>query len=149
MLRTSSSLPRLMVAASLVSLDIGGVARADDNDACVTAYEKSQQLRKEGKLGASREQLNLCVQPRCHDLIKRDCSRWTLELERIMPTVLVTVRDAHGIDIPAVRVLVDGALLQHRLDGKPHEVDPGTHLFRFEHDGSILAEERIVVQEGE
>jgi hypothetical protein len=149
MLRTSSFRSALL-ATSLLALDLGArTAKADDTDACLAAYEKAQQLRKDGGLGASREQLNVCVQPKCHALIKRDCSMWMAELEKAVPTIIVNARDAGGRDLLAVRVLVDGAVLQDRLDGKPHEVDPGVHLFRFERDGSVLAEERIVIQEGE
>jgi hypothetical protein len=145
-----SSLRGAFVVASLLALDIESrTALADDTDACLAAYEKSQQLRKDGKLGASREQLNLCVQPRCHSLIKRDCSRWMSELERAEPTVIVKARDARGKDVLDLRVAVDGALLQERLDGKPHEVDPGVHVFRYEKDGTLIGEERVVVQEGE
>jgi hypothetical protein len=149
MFRTSSFRSALL-ATSLLALDLGvRTAKADDTDACLAAYEKAQHLRKDGRLGASREQLNLCVQPKCHALIKRDCSMWVAELEKAVPTIIVNARDASGKDLLAVRVLVDGAVLQDRLDGKPHEVDPGIHLFRFERDGSLLAEEKIVIQEGE
>jgi len=151
MLLFRSALRGTFVAASLLALDVagGGLARADDTDACLDAYEKSQQLRKEGKLGASREQLTQCVQPKCHSLIKRDCSRWMAELERAEPTVIVKARDAQGKDVLDVHVLVDGVLLQDRLDGKPHEVDPGVHVFRYQKDGTSLGEERVVMQEGE
>jgi hypothetical protein len=71
------------------------------------------------------------------------------ELEKVVPTVIVNARDARGRDVLAVRVLVDGAVLQDRLDGKPHEVDPGVHVFRFERGDAVLAEERVVIQEGE
>src|SRR3954469_9364872 len=84
----------------------GGVALADDTDACVAAYEKSQHLRKEGRFGASREQLVDCVRATCPSLVKKDCSRWTAELETAMPTVIVAARDAQGKDMLAVRVLV-------------------------------------------
>jgi hypothetical protein len=148
--RAGSFVRVALFAASLLSLDIGGrVARADDTDACLAAYEKSQQLRKDGQFAASREQLTLCVQPKCHNLIKRDCSRWMSELERVEPTVIVKARDAQGKDVLSVRVSVDGAVFQDRLDGKPHEVDPGVHVFRYEKDGAPLGEERVVIQEGE
>jgi hypothetical protein len=150
MVRARSLFRCALVAGSVLALDLHGrEARADDTDACLSAYEKSQQLRKEGKLSSSREQLNLCVQPKCHNLIKRDCSKWMAELEKVAPTVIVNARDKEGRDLLSVRVLVDGAVFQDRLDGKPHEVDPGLRVFRFEREGSLLAEERVVIQEGE
>ncbi len=147
--RTHFFLPAVTMAASLLSLDGASVARADDNDTCLAAYEKAQRLRKDGKLGASRDELALCVQPKCHALIKRDCSRWMTELERVAPTVIVNARDAQGKDVLDVRVTVDGVLLLDRLDGKPHELDPGVHVFRYEGDKAVLSEERVVIREGE
>jgi hypothetical protein len=150
MLAARPSLRVVFAAASLLALDVGSrVARADDTDACLAAYDRSQQLRKDGKLAASREQLTLCMQPKCHALIKRDCSLWMAELEKAEPSVIVKARDAQGKDVPSVRVSVDGALFQERLDGKPHELDPGVHVFRYERDRTFIGEERVVVQEGE
>jgi len=126
-----------------------GVARADGTDACLAAYEKSQQLKQDGKLAASREQLVQCVQPTCPSLVKKDCSQWLAELDASTPTVIVNARDAAGKDVAKVRVLVDGAVLMDPIDGKPHAIDPGVHVFSYEREGSEATEESIVIQEHE
>jgi hypothetical protein len=133
---------------ALVAL-LAADGRADDTDACLAAYERSQELRKEGKFRASREKLVECLRASCPSLVKKDCSRWVAELEPATPTVIVNARDAQGKDLIAVRVLVDGALLVERLDGRPHEVDPGEHVFRYEGEGAEPIEEKVVVQVGE
>jgi hypothetical protein len=124
-------------------------AHADGTDACLAAYEKSQQLRQDGKLAASREQLVQCVQPTCPNLVKKDCSQWLAELDASTPTVIVNARDGEGKDVLNVRVLVDGAVLLDKLDGKPHQIDPGVHVFRYEREGNEPIEESIVIQERE
>jgi hypothetical protein len=138
------------IAALLLALGaIGRVARADSTEACLAAYEKSQQLRQDGKLAASREQLVQCVQSTCPSLVKKDCSQWLAELDASTPTVIVNARDAQGKDVAKVRVLVDGVVLMDQLDGKPHQIDPGVHVFRYEREGAEAIEESIVIQERE
>jgi hypothetical protein len=144
----SAKLAAASVAAWMVCAS-GNVARADNTDACLAAYEKSQQLKQQGKLGASREQLVQCVQPTCPALVKKDCSQWLADLDASTPTVIVNARDAEGKDVLNVRVLVDGAVLMDKLDGKPHPIDPGVHVFRYEREGADPTEESIVIQEHE
>jgi hypothetical protein len=140
----------LALVSSLLALDVAEhVARADGTDACLAAYEKSQQLKQEGKLSASREQLVQCVQPTCPSLVKKDCSQWLAELDASTPTIIVNARDAEGKDVLNVKVLVDGVVLVDQLDGKPHPIDPGVHVFRYEREGSEPIEESIVIQEHE
>jgi hypothetical protein len=136
------------IAALLLSLP-EHTARADETEACLAAYDGSQRLRKEGKLAASREQLVLCVRPACPRLVQRDCSQWLSSLDAITPTVIVNARDADGKDVLSVRVLVDGVVLSDKLDGKPHPVDPGVHVFRYEREGASPVEENVVIREGE
>jgi hypothetical protein len=147
----SSPLSRCGIAlAALVAIGAAEqTARGDGTDACLAAYEKSQQLKQEGKLAASREQLVLCVQPTCPTVVKKDCSQWLAELDASTPTVIVNARDAEGKDVLNVRVLVDGAVLVDKLDGKPHAIDPGVHMFRYEREGAEPIEESIVIQEHE
>ena len=90
-----------------------GVVRADGTDACLAAYEKSQQLKQDGKLAASREQLVQCVQPTSPEPGQKDCSQWLAELDASTPTVIVNARDGEGKDVAKVRVLVDGVVLMN------------------------------------
>jgi hypothetical protein len=140
----------VVLAASLLALGaVERAARAQGTEACLAAYEKSQQLRQDGKLAASREQLVQCVDPACPNLVKKDCSQWLAELDASTPTVIVNARDAEGKDVAKVRVLVDGVVLMEQIDGKPHQIDPGVHVFRYEREGAEAIEESIVIQERE
>jgi hypothetical protein len=48
-----------------------------------------------------------------------------------------------------VRVVVDGRTLIEHLDGKPIELDPGTHRFRYEAAGFTPIEESLVLALGD
>jgi hypothetical protein len=70
------------------------------------------------------------------------------EVEAAMPTVVLAARDARGQDVLGALVSVDGVPIAQGLDGKPLEVDPGVHKFRFESAGAVV-EQVVLVREGE
>jgi hypothetical protein len=125
------------------------VAAADDKRVCIDAYARAQQLRQQMMLRASREQLLVCAQDRCPDLARSDCIKWLREVDDAIPTVVARARDAHGFDLPDVRVFLDGKLLANRLDGRPLRVDPGEHMLRFERTDVPVVEQTLVAMVGE
>jgi hypothetical protein len=127
-------------------------ARAADNDVkagCLDAYVNAQHLRDGGRLLESRTLLAVCARDPCPQLLHSDCSTWLAEVDRLVPSVVITVRDANGEDMATTRVRLDGRLLVEHLDGRPVEVDPGDHVFRFEPQGRAAIERRIVIHAGE
>ena len=70
------------------------------------------------------------------------------EVAAAIPTVVLGVRDARGQDVLSARASVDGVAVAHGLEGKPLEVDPGVHTFRFESAGAA-AEQVVLIREGE
>jgi hypothetical protein len=121
---------------------------AEDKKACLTSYESSQELRRQGSLRAAREQFAICARAVCPKALSVDCTKWLEEVQSTMPTVVIEGRDAAGGETIAIRVLLDGKPLVERLDGRAIEVDPGQHTFRYEYGGEHI-EERIVIREGE
>lgn len=116
---------------------------------CAQAYEMSQRLRQDGKLKQAREQALICAQPACPAVLVGDCTRWLLELERALPSVVVEVRDAGGRVLSEVSVSVDGQPLTSSLDGRALTLDPGQRLFKITlADGRTVAR-TVVVAEGE
>ena len=93
-------------------------ARATSTEACLAAYERSQELRLDGKFEASREQLSQCVDEGCPGLVRKDCSQWLGELDAAMPTIIFNARDAEGKDLVSARVRVDGNVMLEKLDGR-------------------------------
>jgi hypothetical protein len=119
-----------------------------DKIECATSYTKGQELRRQGSLRAAREQLLVCASERCGK-IQPECVRWVTELDETMPSVVLRARDAQGGDVADVRVLLDGAPLVERLDGRTVPVDPGEHTFRFERAGSPPVDFHALIVEAE
>jgi hypothetical protein len=125
------------------------VARADDVMTCVSASELAQLLRDEGKYKKTREQLLVCMREVCPTVVRRDCVQWLGEVDALMPSVVLSAKDAAGHDLSDARVTLDGAPLTNKLDGRPIALDPGEHVLRFEVSGASMAEERLVMHAGE
>lgn len=122
---------------------------ANDADTCANAAEESQPLRKKGQLTLAREKLLVCARPVCPAFVRNDCTTWLAEVERGLPSVVVSATDDKGKDLTAVKVSVDGKVVLEKLDGRAFPVDPGEHTFTFETDGAAPVTEKVLVREGE
>ena len=126
-----------------------GVARADDKQVCIAASDEGQQLRDDGKYRRAREAFAACARDACPSLVRRDCMKWLADLEQSSPSIVVGAKDDKGGDLVDVTVLVDGAALVTKLDGKPTPVDPGAHVLRFQTAGYPAVEQHVMVRAGE
>jgi hypothetical protein len=141
-LRTAAQTALLVFLASAPAL-------ADvTKDQCIDANGKGQELRREGKLSAAREQLRLCANPTCPAMVRDDCTKRLDDLERAQPTIAFEVK-ASGADVSAVKVTMDGKPLAERLDGTALPVDIGEHVFTFEVPGQPPVTRTLVLTEGE
>ena len=144
--------PALVAAMAVVTAMLAeGVAAAapDEREQCAASAEQAQQLRDEGKYRRAREQMLVCARDVCPGPIKSDCGKWLAELDRDAPTVVFGARDSNGADVLDVKVSMDGAPIQERLDGKPVLVDSGEHVFKFENKEGAVMEERVLVRAAE
>jgi hypothetical protein len=136
------ALGALFVLASTASAP--KVARADEVDACVDAADRAQQLRDQGKLIATREQLLLCGVSTCPGAVAKQCVRWLHEVDDQLPTLSLRVRD--GVtDVTDVEVLIDDVSLMTALDGRPVPIDPGPHRLTFRR-GNVTVEQSLVAR---
>ncbi len=135
-----------MVAASLFATL---PAFAADAKTCADSFDKGQALRRENKLRAARETLLECSTQACPSMMMKDCSDLLVEIEQSMPSIVVTAKDASGMDAIAVKVIADGVVLATSLDGKALVLDPGVHAMRFEMTGATPIERQVVVHEGQ
>jgi hypothetical protein len=135
--------PALATAIVLAS----GLARADAT--CISAYEQTQTLRKDGKPLAAKAQAAVCARESCPALLVKDCTKWLSELEAAIPTVVLDPRTPAGGLRTDVRVKVDGVTVSEKLDLKPLAVEPGSHSFVFEADGATPAERTVLLRDGE
>ncbi|MGA7118862.1 MAG: hypothetical protein WBY94_02130 [Polyangiaceae bacterium] len=124
-------------------------AFSDDRAACLEAASKGQTLRDAHELVEAREELLVCAGPRCPAVVQADCINWLEDVQRALPTVVISAKDASGADLVDVRVSMDDQPLLPKIDGLALPVDPGPHAFRFESKGRAPAELRVLIKEGE
>jgi hypothetical protein len=116
--------------------------------ACSQAYEKAQEEKAAGRLNFAIAQLKDCVDTACPKFIREDCSRWLVEAEAALPSLVFAVR-RDGKDQLEVEVTCDGAVLAQALDGKAIPIDPGLHTFIIRIPGFDPVERQLLVREGE
>jgi hypothetical protein len=134
-----------LFAASLII----GAARADEGAACFDAAEKGQTLRAAHKLVDARDQFRLCAAPTCPASVQTDCVTWVAEVEKGVPTVVLSAKDATGNDVIDLDVTMDGAPLATKLDGTSLPVNPGPHTFRFQWSDGTSRDLQKVIAEGQ
>jgi hypothetical protein len=130
---------RRAIAATAVfaCLTQGSLALADSlsKEACIDAHSRGQDAKELGKLSLARKLFQTCSQPSCPAAVQGDCARFADDLSRMQSSLSFSARDGSGSDLPDTSVYVDDVLIVTRLDdGKPHDVDPGKHVVKFQHD---------------
>jgi hypothetical protein len=142
--------PGILVAIFVVAW---GPARASgaspaETEACLRAAEQAQALRDEHHLLLeARQRLLVCSRDVCPDVVRRDCTTWLSEIEAATPSLAIHARDAHGDDVLAVRVVVDGVVRASVLDGTSLPVNPGPHRIRLEASSGTSVEREVLVTE--
>jgi hypothetical protein len=124
-------------------------ASAGDSDPCVEAASKGQQLRDAHQLVEAREQFRLCGTAQCTAAVQGDCATRLADVERSLPSIVLTARDRSGADLVEISVSVDGQPLLQRLNGLSVAVNAGPHTFRFERPGVGSLDRVVTVREGE
>jgi len=124
-------------------------ARADESAiaSCLAAAERGQDLRSAGKLVSARRAFLACVSPRCPEMVQQDCGQWLAALDENLPTVVVLATVGNR-DVWDVNVSVDGESFAKQLDGRAMPIDPGRHVFTFEHRDRRV-EQVVVIAEGQ
>lgn len=121
---------------------------ADDRAACLDASSKGQTLRDQHKLVAARQQFRLCAASGCPSVVQTDCASWLTDIERAVPTVVLSAKSGTGVDLFDVRVTLDGQPLATKLDGQALSIDPGPHAFHFEQADGTHVDLQVLVKEG-
>ena len=137
------------IASLTLALVLATAATARADTACITAYEQTQTLRKDGRPGAAKAQASICARDACPALLTKDCNKWLAELELIIPSVVLDPRAPNGGLRSDVRVKLDGTPLTDRIDAKPIAIEPGSHTFLFEAQGAVAVAVSVVLREGE
>ena len=141
----TSLLIGLLASATLAT----SAAAADDKAACLSASQQAQTLRDAHKLVEAREQLRACARKQCPAVVQKDCVAWLGEIERSLPTVVVTAKDQAGADLADVKVTVDGSPLVDKLDGSAVPMNPGMHTFHFASSDGTTLDQQVLIKEGQ
>jgi hypothetical protein len=124
-------------------------SRADDKAVCLDAASRGQSLRDAHKLLEARDKFRICARPQCPGIVQQDCGGWLADVERSLPTVVVTAKDAAGADVVDVSVTADGQPLATRLEGQAVPINPGNHSLQFRLADGTQLERQVLVREGE
>ena len=134
----------LLAPAALVTAG----AHADDRAACLDAASMGQTLRNAHKLVEAREHLRVCAAAGCPAAVQTDCASWLADVERAVPSVVVTARSGAGQDLVDVKVSMDGQPLVAKLDGQAVQLDAGPHTFHFVGADGTTLDQTVIVKEG-
>jgi hypothetical protein len=141
----------LLLSGLLASLCLATAspARADEKAACFNAASMGQTLRDAHKLVEARDQFRICARRQCPAMVQQDCGGWLGEVQRDLPTVVVTAKDGKGSDLENVQVTMDGQPLLTTLDGQAVPMNPGEHVFHFAAADGTQVDQRAVIKAGE
>jgi hypothetical protein len=147
----AARLTRTVITAGILATAtvVSSAARADEKAACLGAASKGQTLRDAHQLIEARDQLRTCARQACPSIVAADCATWLDAVEKSLPTLVMTAKNAAGADVIAVKVSVDGHPLLAALDGKAAPMNPGPHTFHFEAEDGWTADQQVLVKEGE
>jgi len=116
--------------------------------ACLDASSQAQTLRDAHKLLEARDQLRICAQQGCPEVVQKDCLSWVDAVEQSLPTVVITAKDAGGKDLIDLKVTADGQPLTSKLVGDAIPMNPGPHTLHFETADGVTLDRQVVVREG-
>jgi hypothetical protein len=136
----------LGVVASVCLASWDGTAADKTSLGCIQASDEAQTARDGGNLLRARELFAECAAPKCPALIRRDCTNWVEQVQQQIPSVVLGAHDAQGRDVLDARVTVDGQPMDKRVVGGPLELNPGSHVIRWESAGSEPVEMRIALR---
>lgn len=146
-MRPTSRLLAASLAVAVASPSFAFAQSKVDKKACTAAYEQTQKLRKSGKLVDAKKSALACAQEGCPTFVRDECTSWTVDIEKSMPTIVVAVVDDAGNDVTDVTVKLDGEAIS--ATGGAVALDPGTHKVSVKRGDEDAIEQDVVAHEGE
>lgn len=147
-----SRLSRALVHATIVALPFSAPTRASaalvDKEVCLASYASGQRLMRASRLRDAKKDLLVCGDEGCPSVLRKDCSDWLAEVERKMPSVVVSAHADRESTLDGAQVVIDDGA-PAALDGAPIELDPGAHVIRLLRPGRPSLEASIVLKEAE
>ncbi len=134
---------------SLAAAQEAQPAPADPKVVCSQAFEQAQRQRNESHYVAANQEVLKCANPACGEALFQECTKLYTELQGAIPSVVFAARDKNGNELSDVRVTIDGQPFTEQLDGKPVQLDPGSHTFGFTAQDYPPIERVAVIRAGE
>lgn len=133
--RVTQALRRALTVVGVVSLSLLHLtvahAATPAQRRCARTYEQAQEHAIRGELLQARRLLKRCLEMRCGRFLRRECRVALQDVNREIPSVILSFRAKDGRAERDIRVEMDGETLVRSLDGEPVFVNPGFHTFTF------------------
>jgi hypothetical protein len=148
---TSKHWQAVLLAASIVAAQLGSAATARaDAKSCTNVHASAQREQKAGHLKAASEQFMACGSDEsCPEAIRTDCMDRYASVEKLIPTVILSLVDERGNDVTSVQVYSNDQLLTSELDGRPIALEAGKYRFRFVLPSGQEVTSDVLIREGE
>jgi hypothetical protein len=95
---------------------------------CISAHERMQRERLEGRLLAARSDALRCAEANCPAMLRDECAQWSRDLAAELPSVRFELVDGRGIALPAVWNVDARPIAPNEVAAL--ELDPGAHTVR-------------------
>lgn len=138
-------------ASASSGLAAGHASAAEDapsKASCAQAYESAQESRASGQLQETRQRLAFCARAECPSFVQKDCARWLEEVERELPSVIVSAVGLEPEKAAEVSIKLDGNVVPGALGGAPIALDPGRHELLIEVPGQAPMMRVVMAQQG-
>jgi hypothetical protein len=147
-----AALGAAVFSTALWAMPAAAQEAAPSKASCAEAYESAQESRVSGALQQTRSRLAYCAQTECPSFVQKDCARWLEEVDKELPSVVVSVvglddtSSASGSQ--ALSLKLDGREVPEPLSGKAISLDPGKHELVLERPGADPITRTILAQQG-
>jgi hypothetical protein len=112
------------------------------------AYKGAEKAEQDNHLREAHDLLRGCAKRKCGAFLYQQCGQRWVKLGKEIPSVVLAATDQGGKSLIDVQVTVDNEPFAQRLDGRPLQVDPGSHEFAFKGDKGT-ASQKVVIGRGD
>lgn len=139
----------LLLPASIAAVpaSAGDPPLDPSTQACLDAYQATQELRLDGRLLRARASAMSCAQESCPAAVRSGCTKWLRELIDEQPSLTILAHEGDR-DISEAVVYIDGQRASDTLTGRPIEVDPGRHVVKLVRSNRAPLEQTVLVVGG-
>jgi hypothetical protein len=138
-----------VISLSLSVLLAPNAALAADRAVCLSAVDKGQGLRDEGKLREAREAFLACSDRSCPSAVSTQCTQWLEESERDIPSIVFRVKDTAGKEALDAQVFLEGSDAAIPIQTKALPLNPGSYKIKATLRDGKSREETILLRKGE